>query len=184
MIVTPLPNQGLQLDITWSTGAPFTNPTNSKVVGVWRFPSDNGDGDGGDLNAFDGVLWKMQQTGQAATIKPFTQTYGTFTFYEGTQAAPGGAGTFQLPSDNSVNPVSIDWNMVNNGGSIPLGNTGRDNIFETGFQIFGPDLPQDGSTAHTTILLTNPNVPEPASLVLAFIGGLSLVGIAGRKLRK
>jgi len=56
---------GVLLDITWSTGAPFINETFTRIARVQRFPPDDGDGDGGDLDAFDGVAWMM-----ASSIPP------------------------------------------------------------------------------------------------------------------
>ena len=125
-IVTPKPDgTGFTMDITWSTGDLLLgNATNTKVVPVWRFSNagpPSGDGDGGDLDLFDGVKWcvTLMPNSEPLTIKPFTQTYGTFTFYEGTQPGTGGAGTFQPAASGLMEMVSIDWNMVNNGGTIP-----------------------------------------------------------------
>ena len=182
--VTPIAN-GIPPDVTWSTGRAFINDDYTRVVTVWRFPSDNGDGDGGDLDAFDGSQWTIKTTGAGFTAKPFSQVYNTFTFYEGTQpgtANPGDVGTFGLTDDGLSHTVDIDWNMVNNGGSIPAGNpAGRGDMFELGIQFFGPALAQDGTTAHSVIEITK--VPEPASLALVGLC-LGLVAAVGRGRRK
>ena len=79
---------------------------------------------------------------------------------------------------NTPTVVSIDWDDV--GGTF--GAAARTNVFEVGFQIFGPGLAQDGSTAQSRITITT-LVPEPASMGLVFIGSLAVAGI-GRRRRK
>lgn len=190
--LTPKPDgSGFTMDITWSTGDLLLgNATNTKVVSVWRFSNagpPSGDGDGGDLDLFDGVKWcvTLMPNSEPLTIKPFTQTYGNFTFYEGTQPGTGGAGTFQPAASGLMEMMSIDWNMVNNGGSIPPGSpSGRSDIFETGFQIFGPNLTQGiggpGEIRHSQLMITR-WIPEPTSLALAGLGGLALIGLGRRR---
>lgn len=172
---------GLQVNVNWSTGAPFTNETFTRIVLTQQYDGNfGGDGDRGDLDAYDGARWVVTSD-SPFTVKPYTQVGNTFTFYEGTQADTGcGVGAFCIPGGNVPTVVQIDWNMVNNGGSIPAGNVGgRGDIFEHGFQIFGPGLAQDGTTAQASFTITN--VPEPASLALVSLGGLALVGVAGRR---
>jgi hypothetical protein len=162
---------GIQLDVSWSTGTAFVNETFTRSVRVQRFPQDNGDGDGGDLQTFDGVSWNVLSD-TAVAVKPYSQSWGNFNFQEGNQPSTGcGAGVICVPA-NTLTPVSIDWNMV--GGSFPAGD--RTNVFEIGFQIFGPSLPQDGSTARSLIMITT-RVPEPTSIGLACLSGLALIGL-------
>jgi hypothetical protein len=179
MTETLLPN-GIKLDIDWFNGDSLSNTADTKVVPVWRFSNSGPDGDGGDLDAYDGVKWliSLAPGSEPLTVKPFTQTYDSFTFYEGTQAGTGGAGTFQPAADGSVSEALIDWDDVG-GGPIPAGDvSGRGDIFETGFQIFGPTLVQD-SGEHRFSTLTITFVPEPASfLLLGF--GVALVGMVRR----
>jgi hypothetical protein len=75
---------------------------------------------------------------------------------------------------NTPTVVSIDWDMV--GGAFPASD--RTNVFEIGFQIFGPGLAQDGSTAQSVIRITR--IPEPASIGLACLGGLAFVALTRR----
>ena len=168
---------GIQMDVTWSTGAPFVNETFTRQVRSQRFPDDNGDGDGGDLDAFDGVSWNFLST-TAVAVKPYSQDWDNFNFQEGDQPSTGcGAGVICVPA-NTPTVVSIDWDDV--GGTF--GAAARTNVFEVGLQIFGPGLAQDGSTAQSRITITT-LVPEPASMGLIFIGSLALAGI-GRRRRK
>jgi hypothetical protein len=165
---------GIQLDVTWSTGVALVNETFTRSVRVQRFPEDNGDGDGGDLNAFDGVRWNVMSD-TAVAIKPYSQSWDNFNFQEGNQPSVGcGVGVICVPA-NTPTPVQIDWNMV--GGSFPVSD--RTNVFEIGFQIFGPSLPQNGSTARSLIMITTA-IPEPTSVGLACLGALALVGLARR----
>ncbi|HVT29347.1 MAG TPA: PEP-CTERM sorting domain-containing protein, partial [Lacipirellulaceae bacterium] len=66
----------------------------------------------------------------------------------------------------------IEWKRV--GGTFNAADRGK--VFELGFQIFGPSLPQDGPTAHSTIQITSlAPVPEPCTVVLlgaAVFGGI------------
>ena len=167
-IATNVPG-GVLLDITWSTGARFINETFTRIVRVQRFPADDGDGDGGDLDAFDGAAWMVTSSIPLVGVKPFSQPYGSFNFYEGTQDFGCDPGVICIPA-NTPTLVALDWNMVNFGGSIPLAERG--NIFEIGFQVFGPVLPQDGSTIGSTLLITA--VPEPGSMILIGTGVLVL----------
>jgi PEP-CTERM motif-containing protein len=166
---------GIQMDVTWSTGAPFVNETFTRQVRSQRFPDDNGDGDGGDLDAFDGVAWNFLST-TAVAVKPYSQDWDNFNFQEGNQADAGcGAGVICVPA-NTPTVVSIDWDNV--GGAF--GAAARTNVFEVGFQIFGPGLAQNGSTAQSRITITT-LVPEPASMGLVLIGSLALAGIGCRR---
>jgi hypothetical protein len=168
---------GIQLDVNWSTGTPFVNETFTRSVRVQRFEEDNGDGDGGDLEAFDGVAWNVVSD-TAVTIKPYSQSWDNFNFQEGSQPDAGcGAGSICVPA-NTPTVVSIDWDMV--GASFP--ESDRTNVFEIGFQVFGPGLAQDGSTAQSVITITS-RVPEPASIALVLVGGCALLGL-GRRNRK
>jgi hypothetical protein len=159
---------GIRLDIDWSTGAPAVNETFTRSVRAQRFAEDNGDGDGGDLEAFDGVSWSFLSD-TAVAVKPYSQSWDNFNFQEGDQASTGcGAGAICVPA-NTPTIVSIDWDDVN--GTFP--GSDRTNIFEIGFQVFGPSLPQDGTTAHSVITITA--VPEPAcmgALAVALLGML------------
>jgi PEP-CTERM motif len=165
---------GIQLDINWSTGAPFVNETFTRSVRVQRFPDDNGDGDGGDLDAYDGVIWRLLSD-TAVAVKPYSQSWDNFNFQEGNQPTTGcGAGVICVPA-NVPTDVMIDWDMVN--GAFPAGD--RTNVFEIGFQVFGPGLPQDGSTAQSRITITS-LVPEPASLGLALFAA-AFIGVTRRR---
>jgi hypothetical protein len=157
---------GIRLDINWSTGAPGTNETFTRSVRSLRFPENNGDGDGGDLDAFDGVSWSFFST-TAVSVKPYSQSWDNFNFVEGNQNTGAGAGTIAVPA-NTPTIVSIDWDDV--GGAFPAGD--RTNVFEAGFQIFGPGLAQDGTTAQSAITITA--VPEPAGLAVVAVGLLAL----------
>lgn len=167
---------GIQLDINWSTGTAFVNETFTRAVRSQRFPDDNGDGDGGDLDAYDGVAW-LFESDTALTIKPYSQSWDNFNFQEGSQASTGcGVGAICVPA-NIPTLVEIDWNTV--GGSFP--NADRTNVFEVGFQIFGPGLPQDGTTASSVVQIST--VPEPTSLALLCLSGMTMIGLAHRKRR-
>jgi hypothetical protein len=160
---------GIQLNVTWSTGAPFVNETFTRSVRVQRFPEDNSDGDGGDLEAFDGVAWNVLSD-TAVAVKPYSQSWDNFNFQEGNQADVGcGVGVICVPA-NTPTTVSIDWNMVN--GAFPASD--RTNVFEIGFQIFGPSPAQDGTTIPSVIQITT-RIPEPASIALALVGGCALL---------
>jgi hypothetical protein len=185
---------GLKVNVTWSTGTSglfggTANESFTRIVLTHQYSQDGVTMLRGDLSPFDGVDW-IVTSDTAFAIKPYTQVGTTFTFGEGTEADAGcGVGTICVPGGNVPTHVKIDWNMVNNfaGGTIPLGpGTGtRQDIFEHGFQIFGPSLAQDsGLTASSMFTITSAAVPEPASIVLAFLGGIGLIGLAGRKLRK
>jgi hypothetical protein len=163
---------GIILDMTWSTGAPFVNETFTRHVLSQRFPDDNGDGDGGDLDAFDGVAW-MITSSTAVSVKPYSQDWDNFNFQEGNQASTCGVGFICVPA-NTPTIVSIDWDNV--GGAF--GPAARTNVFEVGFQIFGPSLAQDGSTASSRIDISA--VPEPGSLAVVV---LSVLGVMGRRRR-
>jgi hypothetical protein len=168
---------GIQLNVNWSTGTPFVNETFTRSVRTQRFPEDNGDGDGGDLQAFDGVAWNIVSD-TAIAVKPYSQSWDNFNFQEGNQADVGcGAGVICVPA-NTPTVVSIDWDMVGTG--FPASD--RTNIFEVGFQVFGPGLAQDGSTAASVIQITS-RIPEPTSLALTLLGGCTVLGF-GRRNRK
>jgi PEP-CTERM motif len=177
---------GISVNADWFTGGSglFGGTANegfTRLVLVQRYPGDTGDGDGGDLGAFDGVSW-IFTSDIAISVKPYTQTYNGFTFYEGTQPTAGcGAGTICVPGGNVPTVVQIDWNTANPGGSVAAAD--RDNVFEHGFQIYGPSPAQDSGT-HITSVFTITQVPEPTTLALAGIGSLAMVAIARRRLRK
>ena len=78
---------GIQMDVNWSTGAAFVNETFTRQVRSQRFPDDNGDGDGGDLDAFDGVSWNFLST-TAVAVKPYSQDWDNFNFQEGDRHRP------------------------------------------------------------------------------------------------
>jgi hypothetical protein len=166
---------GTQLDITWSTGTASVNETFTRIVNTQRFQDDNGDGDGGDLDAFDGVKWNVISD-TAVAIKPYSQDWDNFNFQEGDQASAGcGAGTICVPA-NTPTMVTIDWDDV--GGTFDA--AARTNVFEIGFQIFGPGLAQDGSTARSLIMVTTA-IPEPGTLAMASLAGIALVSLAHRR---
>jgi hypothetical protein len=173
---------GLQLDIVWSTGQPFMNETFTRIVKTQRFPSDNGDGDGGDLDTFDGAMWTFFST-TALFVKPYVQSWDNFNFQEGDFPSMGcGAGVFCLAA-NTPTSVWIDFDVV--GGTFPAGD--RTNVFELGFQIFGPGLPQDGSTANAIVTITSATptaVPEPTTVLLLGSGVASLIARRRARLRR
>jgi hypothetical protein len=172
---TPKPDgTGLQVNMVWSTGVAGTNESFTRYVLSQRFPGDTGDGDGGDLEAFDGVSW-MFLSDVPVVVKPYSQIYGTFTFYEGTQNTGAGAGPTAVPA-NVPTRVDIDWDEVT-GGSISAANRG--NMFEVGFQVFGPS-PPSGQTVPGTLMITT-LVPEPGAMALA---GLGMAGLMWRRARR
>lgn len=179
-VVSSLPN-GLQVNASWSTGASFVNETFTRIVLTQQYDGNyGGDGDRGDLDAFDGVSWVVTSD-IPLTIKPYTQVGGTFQFYEGTQPGTNtaNAGEFGIPGGNVPTLVQIDWDTVN-GGPIPDGSPGgRGDIFEHGFQVFGPSPAQDsGEVIQSVFTITN--VPEPTSLALGLFGA-AVFGLAGRR---
>jgi hypothetical protein len=158
---------------------PAGNETFTRIVLTQQYPSNyGGDGDRGDLGAFDGVRWVVTSDIPLA-IKPYSQVGTSFAFYEGSQADVGcGGGTICVPGGNVPTLVEIDWNMVG-GGPIPGGSPGgRDDLFEHGFQVFGPSPPQD-SGEFVDSMFTITNVPEPASFALLGLA-VALAGIARR----
>jgi PEP-CTERM motif-containing protein len=165
--------EGIQLNVTWSTGAPFVNETFTRIVKSQRFVDDNGDGDGGDLDAFDGVAWNIMSD-TAVAVRPYSQDWDNFNFQEGDQPSTGcGVGVICVPA-NTLTTVTIDWDDV--GGTFAA--SARTNVFEIGFQIFGPSLAQDGSSSKSVITITS--VPEPTSIGLACLGGFALLGLVRR----
>jgi hypothetical protein len=161
--------EGVLINATWNTGAPLVNETFTRIVTAQRFPDDNGDGNGGDLDAFDGVVWSILSE-TAIAVKPYSQDWDNFNFQEGGQPSTGcGIGVICVPA-NTRTLVSIDWNMVTG----TFGPAARTNVFELGLQIFGPSLPQDGSAIKSAIRITTA-IPEPASIALAGLGGVAVV---------
>lgn len=166
---------GVQLNIAFSTGAPFANETFTRIVKSQRFPDDNGDGDGGDLDAFDGVKWNVMSD-VAIAVKPYSQDWDNFNFQEGDQASTGcGVGVICVPA-NTPTMVTIDWDDV--GGVFDA--AARTNVFEVGFQVFGPSPPQDGTVVNAVVMITTA-IPEPGTLALASLAACSLVGLAYRR---
>jgi len=51
----------------------------------------------------------------------------------------------------------------------------------TGFQVFGPCFPQDGTTASSVVRISS--VPEPTSLALFSASGMVVIGLAHRRPR-
>jgi hypothetical protein len=152
---------GVQINATFRTGTPFVNETFTRIVKSQRFPDDNGDGDGGDLNAFDGVAWNFMSD-VAVAVKPYSQDWDNFNFQEGDQPTAGcGVGVICVPA-NTPTRVTIDWDDVN--GTFDA--AARTNVFEIGFQIFGPSVPQDGSSVPAVIMITTA-IPEPTTIGLA-----------------
>ena len=186
---------GIKVNADWTTGGSglfggTANESFTRIVLTHQYPQDSGTGLRGDLSQYDGVKWCITSDIDL-TVKPYTQTGTTFTFGEGTepqQGGTGGAGTFLIPGDGVMHMVSIDWNMVNNfaGGTIPLGpGTGtRQDIFEHGFQIFGPSPPQDSGQHVTSMFTITQWVPEPSTFVLAGLGAIGMFGLARRKYGK
>jgi hypothetical protein len=154
-----LDGSGVMVEMNWRTGTPAVNETFTRYVLAQRFPEDNGDGDGADLEAFDGVAWMIQST-VPVSVKPYSQSWDNFAFREGTQNLGGGSGIVPVPA-NTPTLVAIDWDEVT-GGSMPASD--RTNVFEVGFQVFGPSPPQDGTTVQGTMWITAVPIPEPASI--------------------
>jgi hypothetical protein len=166
---------GVQINATFSTGAPFVNETFTRIVKSQRFPEDNGDGDGGDLDAFDGVAWNVLSD-VAVAVKPYSQDWDNFNFQEGDQPTTGcGVGVICVPA-NTPTLVTIDWDDV----AGTFSPAARTNVFEVGFQIFGPSPPQDGTTVAATIMITTA-IPEPATVALASLGILAVTAIRRRR---
>jgi hypothetical protein len=166
---------GVQLNVSFSTGTPFVNETFTRIVKSQRFPDDNGDGDGGDLDAFDGVAWNVMSD-VAIAVKPYSQDWDNFNFQEGDQPTTGcGVGTICVPA-NTPTLVTIDWDDV----AVTFGPTARTNVFEAGFQIFGPSPPQDGTVITANIMITSV-IPEPATFALASLGILAASLIRRRR---
>ncbi len=92
------------------------------------------------------------------------------------QGSAGRVGAICVPA-NTPTVVEIDWNTV--GGSFPSAD--RSNVFEIGFQVFGPGLPQDGTTASSVVRISS--VPEPTSLALFCASGMVVIGLAHRRPR-
>jgi hypothetical protein len=191
---------GLKLNVDWYTGSSAINESFTRIVMTHQYATGccGNAGLRGDLSGFDGVKW-LVSSDQPLAVKPYTQTGTSFTFYEGTQPNADGAGTITVPGDSLPHVVQIDWNMVNNGGSIPLGpgpSTRQDifehgfqifmkaSIFEHGFQIFMKASPPQDTGIHIPGMVTITAVPEPASLALASIATLGLVGLVRRQMRK
>jgi MYXO-CTERM domain-containing protein len=77
---------------------------------------------------------------------------------------------------NTPTLVQIDWDDV--GGVFDA--AARTNVFEIGFQIFGPTLAQDGSTAQSRITITT-LIPEPASMGMALVGLVAIAAVGRRR---
>ena len=166
-----LDGSGVMVEMNWRTGTAGVNENFTRYVLSQRFPDNNGDGDGADLEAFDGVAWNFLST-VPVLVKPYSQSWDNFNFQEGSQNLGAGAGMIQVPA-NTPTLVAIDWDEV--GGSFPLAD--RTNVFEVGFQVFGPSPAQDGTTVQGTMWVTT-IVPEPGSFCVA---GLVMAALLARR---
>ena len=178
---------GIKLNVDWYTGASAFNESFTRIVMTHQYATGccGNAGLRGDLSAYDGVKWILTSD-QPLTVKPYTQTGTSFSFYEGAQPGPGGAGTISVPGDGLPHVVQIDWNQVSGSGQIPLGPgpSTRQDIFEHGFQIFMNASPPQDTGIHIPGMVTITAVPEPASLALASVATLGLVGLVRRRIRK
>jgi hypothetical protein len=186
VVFTDVPG-GVQLDITWSTGYVGFNEAFTRIFPVVRYNAANA----GNLLAYDGIKWcvTVLPGSDPVTFQGFTQPSDDWQFYE--QEDPNNLGNplqFAGPADGSMIMPYINFNepFTNGAASIPLAS--RAAMAETGFQIYGPDIPQADielgevpALRHSTIIFSVWNIPEPASVALLGLGGLAMVGLGGRR---
>jgi hypothetical protein len=184
---------GIAADVIWSTGTSSSSGSTSpnefiaRIALSHRYPIGS-DGDGGDFESFDGICWLMRSD-IPLVVTPFMQVYGSFDFYLANDNTylygPLRPGDVAIPADGQYHPVTFDWNMADLGSVLgPVPTADRGNVYENGFIVYGPVLQQDsGETVHSTFSVIA-GVPEPASIILACVGGLAVVVRRNRAHRK
>jgi hypothetical protein len=182
VVFTDVPG-GVQLDITWSTGYVGFNEDFTRIFPVVRYNAANA----GNLLAYDGIKWcvSVLPGSEPVTFQGYTQPSDDWAFYE--QGTEGNPVQFAGPADGSMIMPFINFNesFTNGAASIPLAS--RAAMAETGFQIYGPAIPQADielgevpELRHSTLVFSV-WVPEPASVALLGLGGLAMVGLGGRR---